>query len=155
MSGKKMKTKIEINNQSDDGNINKKALKDAAKLILKELGEEITVSIVLCKREVIKELNITYRNKDKETDVLSFVYDNEGIPLDAESFFGEIIICPDVAKEQASQYSNDYNSEIKRLLVHGILHLAGYDHEAGDEEEKIMFEKQDELLLKLEEIKVC
>ena len=73
-----------------------------------------------------------------------------GLPDDADMFYGEIIICPEVARAQAVEYSNDYNSELKRLLVHGVLHLIGYDHELGDEEERIMLKKQEELLLKLE-----
>ena len=77
---KKMKLRIEINDQTKKRTVIKKNFKKAAEVLLKELGEDVSVSILLCEKDVIKELNSSYRKKDKETDVLSFVYDNAGPP---------------------------------------------------------------------------
>ncbi len=104
---------------------------------------------------MIRILNRDYRKKDKPTDVLSFIYGEGNPDVGDENFYGEIIICPAVAKKQAKLYNNDLNMELKRLLVHGFLHLLGYDHEISAEAEKEMFKKQEELLMQLEEINLC
>ena len=75
----------------------------------------------------MREVNRTYREKDCATDVLSFGYPgekSEGLP-----FLGEIVIAPEIAQKHAVQYQESLDSEIRRLLVHGLLHLLGYDHE--------------------------
>jgi probable rRNA maturation factor len=79
----------------------------------------------------IRSLNRIFRNKDKVTDVLSFEEKNDGFIFgDAgRNFFGEIVICPSRAKNQARKYGWSFDKEIIRLLVHGLSHLSGYDHE--------------------------
>ena len=72
-------------------------------------------------------LNRNYRGRDYATDVLSFPYG--GDKVEGEPFLGEIVIAPSVAVEQARRFRTKTNTEIRRLLVHGILHLLGYDHE--------------------------
>jgi probable rRNA maturation factor len=110
---------------------------------------------LLCGEKFIKTLNKNYRDKDKATDVLTFIYNDNTQNTVVDSFFGEIIICPIYAKKNAKNFNNDYNTEIKRLLIHGVLHLLGYDHELSSIEEEKMFDKQEELLKTLEEIIIC
>jgi len=98
------------------------------------------ISIVLVGDKRIQELNNEYRHKNKITDVLSFGDWQE------ENFLGEVIICVPQAKRQAKDFGIDLKTEMIRLLVHGILHLAGYDHEKSKKEEKIMFGLQDQIL---------
>lgn len=124
-------------------------------LILNELNEKINVSILFCGEELIQKLNFEFRKKNKPTDVLSFVYGESLIPDDKESFYGEIIICPAVAKKQLEQFNTDFNTEIKRLLIHGVLHLIGYNHEVSKENEEKMYLKQEMLLSKVEDFVVC
>jgi len=75
----------------------------------------------------MRSLNRNYRGKDYATDVLSFAYG--GNEVEGEPFLGEIIIAPAVAAEQAQRFRTGMENEMRRLLVHGILHLLGYDHE--------------------------
>lgn len=72
-------------------------------------------------------LNCRYRGKDYSTDVLSFIYDEAEV--DGSPFLGEIVIAPAVAVEHALEYGNSAEDELRKLLVHGTLHLLGYDHE--------------------------
>ena len=73
-------------------------------------------------------LNRLHRGKDYATDVLSFSY--EGERDDGLMFLGEIVIAPEVACENARRWNSLPERETRKLLVHGILHLLGYDHEA-------------------------
>lgn len=110
--------------------------KDIEKLF-SDVGE---VSLVLVNRKKIKKINDDYRHIDNETDVISFEANEDG-------YFGDIFICIDKVFEQAENYGHSVEREYAFLLVHGLLHLLGYDH-LNSEDEKIMFAKQEELLSK-------
>ncbi len=90
--------------------------------------------------KTIRELNNSYRNINRATDVLSFPQDGPDF-----SILGDIVISVDTAKSHAVRYKNTYEFEIKKLLVHGILHLLGFDHKKK-KETMIMREKEKELL---------
>jgi probable rRNA maturation factor len=118
--------------------------------------EELTegeVSVTFVTNEEIQELNRTYRDKDQPTDVLSFpMYeaDEDEIEVLDESeplLLGDVIISVPRAKEQADQYGHSFERELGFLLVHGFLHLIGYDHE-DEKAEKDMFAKQEDILAK-------
>lgn len=108
----------------------------------------------------MREINLLRRGKDKTTDVLSFPLEFDAAPLsavlterknsDPSSFppiaLGEIVISVDTLRRQAAEIGHSEKDEFYRLLVHGFLHLLGYDHERGEEEERIMKEKEDECL---------
>lgn len=95
-------------------------------------------SVILVDNSEIHEINKQYRAKDYPTDVISFE--------EAEDdYLGEIFISIDKTYEQAKTYGHSVEREFAFLLVHGLLHLQGYDHETK-EEEKIMFDKQNEIL---------
>jgi probable rRNA maturation factor len=86
-----------------------------------------TLTVVFVSARKMKDLNRRYLGRNYPTDVLSFGYLNEsveGIP-----FLGEVVIAPEVALRQALSRRNPHERELRRLLVHGILHLLGYDHE--------------------------
>lgn len=106
--------------------------------LLKRLADRVSrkkwiVSISFVRKEKMKQLNRTYRRKNRPTDVLSFSM-KEG------SLLGDVIICPAVARSNARKYKISYQSEIGRLAVHGLLHLLGHDHG------KRMFDLQDRIL---------
>jgi len=75
----------------------------------------------------MRRLNREWRKKDRATDVLSFAYGGEVV--DGMPFLGEIVIAPEIAALQAAKYVVPPEREIRRLIVHGALHLVGYDHE--------------------------
>jgi probable rRNA maturation factor len=127
---------IEVNNFTRfkiDGNHLAKA---AAKVLAGEKADRTGLSVSIVSDSDIKKLNKKYRKADKPTDVLSFTYDNSG----------EVIICPQVIWENAKKYSASFKSEILRVLVHGVLHILGYDHEAGEIRAQKMRKKEEEYL---------
>lgn len=135
---------IEINNLTKE-KIAKKTLERIAEKVLEgERKASLNLSIVLVGQARIKELNRMYRKKDKATDVLSFFYDNFASP-DAGAM-GEIIICPDKVKENAKEYKSSFSLELARVLIHGVLHILGYDHEAGAEKAEKMQRKEENYL---------
>ncbi len=86
------------------------------------------------------EKNKKYRKLDKPTDVLSFAY-----PTQKKTLMGDILICPAYAAKQAKMHSVPIGQELKRLLIHGLLHLAGMDH-VLERETKRMFGLQEKLV---------
>jgi len=114
---------------------------------------EIDLAIVGERR--MQKLNYRWRGKDKTTDVLSFGNDNKEKTFgfiaapDHIRHLGEIFICRSVALRQARRYGCSLNEEMARLLVHGILHLAGYDHEKEEKEKKKMLVLQEKILRKI------
>jgi probable rRNA maturation factor len=115
-------------------------------LVALELSE-VELSILLCTNAFIHPLNRDYRGKDKPTDVLSFAMREEGDPQDP--ILGDVIISIEKAKEQAEERGHHIGAELSLLLVHGILHLLGYDHEEDDEAE-VMEAKEKEVLSNLD-----
>lgn len=109
------------------------------------------VSITFVDNEKIHEINRDYRGKDQPTDVISFALEEMGeeeieiVGADLPPVLGDIIISVPKAREQAEEYGHSFMRELGFLVVHGFLHLLGYDHET-EEEEKVMFAKQEQLL---------
>ncbi len=124
-----------------------------AVLVCEEFPSNAEVSVTIVDNAKIKELNAKYRNIDKETDVLSFPLGAEGqydINLgtgDAE--LGDIVISLEKAMEQAERYGHSLDREVGYLTVHSMLHLLGYDHEAGGLELVRMREKEELALANL------
>jgi probable rRNA maturation factor len=89
--------------------------------------KEGTLSVVFLNPARMRAINGAYRGRDYATDVLSFSY--ERTRMEGKQFLGEIIIAPEIAAVQARRYGTPVEREIRKLLVHGILHLLGYNHE--------------------------
>lgn len=124
--------------------VESKLLSKIAHRALEVLGlNKAELSIVLVSDAQIKRLNKLYRNKDKPTDVLSFPL---GEKVEDWLILGDIVISVDTAKRQAQELGHSLEEELKRLLVHGLVHLLGYDHELGGEEEKKFFELEEFVL---------
>lgn len=92
----------------------------------KAAGLRGKVNVVLTSSRELRLLNRRFRGKDKPTDVLSF----PPIPIVAEKFAGDIVISTDIAARNARSYQHEPSQELKILILHGIIHLAGYDHES-------------------------
>lgn len=119
--------------------IDENLLKGVAKIVLKgeNIGRDKELSIVLVKGAEIKRLNKKYRKKDQTTDVLSFEGDKE---------LGEIVICLEEVKKNAKEIGSTFKKELIFVLIHGILHLSGYDHELSKVESEKMKIKEDKYL---------
>jgi probable rRNA maturation factor len=130
---------IEINNLTSFA-VDKNSFSQVAKIVLKGENEVLkTFSLAFVKAEEIKKLNKKFRSKNKPTDVLSFL-------LEEDNYAGEIIICPEEVKENAKKDKKPVNEEMMRVFIHGILHLLGYDHEKNIREAEIMEAKQEKYL---------
>lgn len=114
--------------------MNKTELKRSVKRILNALECEhlpqdvCEVSVLLSDDAEIHELNREYRGKDKPTDVLSFSQ-IEGEPFPGQTALGDIVISLETAERQAEKFGNNFPQELLRLLVHGVHHLLGFEHE--------------------------
>ena len=90
-------------------------------------------TVVFVDDNKIKDLNNQFRSKNYVTDVLSFGYETEDFEPD-NNYLGDIIISAEQAQRQARQNNLSLDLEIKRLILHGVLHLCGYDHETDEGE---------------------
>jgi probable rRNA maturation factor len=111
------------------------------------------LSVLFCDDDMIRELNRTYRGIDQSTDVLSFSqFEGPPGPRSADRgeavTAGDIVVSLETTQRQSEERGVPFDSEIKRLLVHGILHLSGMDH--WDEQSR-MIELQEQLLREMEE----
>ena len=94
------------------------------------------ISILICDDNIIKDLNNKFRLKNEPTDVLSFNQDL--VPVDGVIYAGDIVISLNTVKKHSDTYSVTLDEELKRVLIHGILHLNGMDHLTNSKEEKML-----------------
>ncbi len=127
----------------------KSVYKKIARLVLKELGVpgDSELSITFIDDKHMRELNRNYRNIDRTTDVLSFPQ-GEGPDL---TLLGDIVISLDTARRHSESYGVTLHEELKKLIIHGILHLLGHDHKKK-KETQIMREKEMQLSLLVEDL---
>jgi rRNA maturation RNase YbeY len=112
-------------------------LKQKAQRILNYLGEKRSeLSVLLVNNRKIRSLNAKFRSKNEPTDVLSFPL-AESLPTGTK-LLGDVVISLEQAQRQAREKENNFSREVEWLLIHGILHLLGYDHERSHKKAKIM-----------------
>ena len=118
-----------------------------------QIENDAEVSVTVVDNAEIRELNREHRDKDSVTDVLSFPMGEDGEfdvnPDTGRIMLGDIVISAPRANEQAHEYGHSLMRELCFLATHSMFHLLGYDHEESEEEEKIMFDKQNRVLEKL------
>ena len=107
--------------------------------------EEITIKIV--SNEQIREINNKFKGINNETDVLSFNLNFQN-PETGRDYLGDVVISGEKAEEQAREIGHSLEKEIATLIIHGILHLMGYDHVISSDEAQVM-EKEERRLLSL------
>ena len=106
----------------------------------------VIFSVIFIDNKTIRQINKQYRGIDKETDVISFALeDNKDIDLEIGRLLGDIYISVPKMKMQAKEYGHSEKREMYFLIIHGLLHLLGYDHMTKEEEE-IMFKEQELIL---------
>ncbi|MDQ1400972.1 MAG: putative rRNA maturation factor [Acidimicrobiaceae bacterium] len=136
-----------------------------AELVLLEEGVpgDAELSMLFVDEEAMTDLNKRFLGKDSPTDVLAFPIDEEPVeggrspdsggtgpgdtsePSDMPTVLGDVVICPSVAHRNAPEHAGTYDDEVALLIVHGLLHLLGMDHE-DDEEAEAMEEREQALL---------
>ncbi len=125
--------KVEFNNLTEYS-FNLKRLRELLKKPAPKAGN---LSIAFLKEDEMEKVNKEYREKEGATDVLSFRGEGD--------FLGEILLCPSYIEKEAKKRSLSFEKETQRALVHGLLHLLGYDHLREDQKKK-MKEKEEEIL---------
>lgn len=135
-------------NFEDVGHKYKKLIKEIyqeALEVTENKDENLWLTVTFVKEKKIKELNKSFRDVDKVTDVLSFPMLNIKYPQkladfkddsepDGRLYLGDVVICKKVAKLQAKQYGHSKKREVAFLALHGLLHLLGYDHIENEDE---------------------
>ena len=120
--------------------ISQKALKTIEEVLkVENFNENAEVSLSIVDKDTIHKLNKDYRNVDRETDVLSFPMDEEAFDDEGNPIFllGDIVICLDVARNQAAEFGHSLEREMMYLICHSTLHLLGYDHIEEDDKAKM------------------
>ena len=118
---------------------------------LKDLGcDHSELSILITGNDQIHELNMKYLNRDKPTNVLAFPMTGALGGIET-GMLGDIVISVDTAKREAYEMRITFHERIRELLVHGLLHLMGYDHEKSEKDERKMRKEEKRLLSLLKE----
>ncbi|MBN1646428.1 MAG: rRNA maturation RNase YbeY [Spirochaetales bacterium] len=127
--------------------IRKKKLVRFAEHLLDELGtDNWEISLLFCSDTEIAVLNQEYRKKEGPTDVLSFSQDGFLEKKDEQIYYaGDIVVSMDSVRKNSSEYNVPFNEELKRVIIHGILHLHGHTHDSTEMDEP-MIQLQEKLL---------
>lgn len=105
-------------------------------------SKKLQLTLVFLAAAQARILNREYRKKDYATDVLSFAGDDQEL-------LGELAICPEVITRQAKEHNLSFKAELAYMVLHGLLHLLGYDHEGSASDARRMFKLQDGIFTKL------
>ena len=149
-----MEIEMSFQNDTELNEFEESYFEEVAKAIFNHLKEDgyFIFEVNLVSLETIHSINKEYRNIDRPTDVISFAFEddyeceskiivNKDLPRD----LGEIFICSEVCINQSKEYNHSLKREMTFLFTHGLLHLLGYDHMV-EEDEKVMFKLQDEIM---------
>jgi len=126
--------------------VDKELVKSISKKVLRKEKKQGDISIVFVSAKRMQDLNKRYRGEDKVTDVLCFSEN----PIASEFFslpqgyfeLGEIIVCLTKVKKNAKEFKSSFEKELKWVIIHGILHILGYDHEKSEKQAGRMREKE-------------
>ena len=131
-----MSPSVEVSNETE-ARLDLDRIREFAQAVLAREGDAGGLALAFVDEPVMAELNERYRSLAEPTDVLSFSsagVDDEDWPepedLEQEPFLGDVVICPAVASRNAAGDGITLDLELRRLVIHGILHLMGYDHES-------------------------
>ena len=136
---------IYLHSSARAADVNGRQLKEKTTMLLQAVGEpDAGLSILLVDDEEIRRLNREHRGKDKATDVLSFALAPAagGSRDGPERLLGDVVISVESARRQAADYDAPLQNELYRLLIHGVLHVLGYDHEKPDERKAMIAQER-------------
>ena len=118
-----------------------------AALTREKISEKSALYVIFVGRNRMQALNKKHRNKNKVTDVLSFKVREDFVSPPSEGkFLGEILICPPFIKKQARRLGVSFEKELAHVLIHGVFHLLGHEHEHSDIAQKKMHEREVEVM---------
>ena len=141
-----------VNEQKDMpiGANEKKIIREAINetLLMEEFDRTCEVSVAVVDEAKIRALNATYRQVDAVTDVLSFPDGSTDLDTGVV-LLGDVVLCARRAKEQADNFGHSFERELGYLTCHSVLHLLGYDHVDSEADEKIMRNKQTEVMRRM------
>jgi len=141
-----MPLKIRISNLNKKRKIDARAPKKAALRVLRDFGKtKALIDITFVDNRKIKALNKKYMGRNRSTDVLSFLLE-EGAARRKDRLIGDIYISSDTASENAGRFKTSFDKELFRYVIHGILHLVGFNDKTVKEKNKI--KKLEEVYLK-------
>lgn len=123
----------DVNFKFKDRLANNRWLKMVAGSEIRTLGD---INIIFCSDNYILDVNVKYLQHDYFTDIITFDY------CEGNILSGDLFISIDSVRENALEYCTDFNEELHRVIVHGVLHLIGYD-DHSEQEKKVMREKED------------
>lgn len=124
-------------------------LAESVRLLPVRLQKKISgknLNIVFLDQVNAKKINLNFRGKNYATDILSFE------PMDSDEL-GELVLCSQVIKRQAKEHALSEKAELGYMLIHGCLHLLGYDHEQNEDDAKRMFRLQDKIFAQILSLK--
>jgi probable rRNA maturation factor len=120
---------IEVLNRQRQRKIDRRAVARLSRQVLDRIGREgATLTIAFTRDQQMQRLNRDFRGLDKPTDVLSFAY-HETTDHNSSDHLGDVVISVETAARYARELGLSFDREIQHLVIHGTLHLAGYDHE--------------------------
>lgn len=142
--------KIEIENCQRKQKIRKIFLRKVARMILNASGcPDARLSVLIVDDAQIQEINRDYLGKDRPTNVISFaMQEGEGGGVQPD-LLGDVVISAETAARDAIEAQTSFESELYFLLLHGILHLLGYDHERGTQAEAKLMESREQEVFSL------
>ncbi len=142
---------ISIQNRQDKLKVDQRRLRRSLKTLLAEMDQKDgEISLVLVDDAQIREINRTYLDRDRPTNVISFAMTEGEFGHVNPDVLGDIVISTETASRDAQAGNIDFMDEMEFLLIHGLLHLLGYDHEeVGPEESRKMKDKEQELFYRL------
>ena len=118
----------------------------------KFLNKKVTLTLLLSNNQNIKKLNKVFRKKNKSTDILSFPLDKK-IKISKNTYLGDIIISYNYLDKPRSQDLKSFKEKVAKILIHGFLHLLGFDHKKNKDYSKML--KEENLLFKSVQSKIC
>lgn len=128
---------IDIQQISADGTPSAPSLRKWSKAALKDLIDKAELTIRIVDDEEMAALNEQYRGKKGPTNVLSFPFQAHETVKFEIPLLGDIVICPSVVKQESVDQAKDYQAHFAHMVVHGVLHLLGYDHQTDAEAEEM------------------
>ncbi|HKX32378.1 MAG TPA: rRNA maturation RNase YbeY [Blastocatellia bacterium] len=142
---------IEVINRQRQHEIRRPEIARLARLVLDRIGlEDRTLTVIFIRDRAMRELNRDYRGIDRPTDVLSFAYWETADfpePVPDSNHLGDLVISVETAVTYARELGLTFDREIEHLVIHGALHLAGYDHETDQGEMRRLERKLRKALL--------
>ena len=144
-----MSSKVSVLNRQDRVPVDRRKIGAAARRILKALGYEgYELTVLLVDDREITRLNRRYFRRNRPTNVISFPMIDETPASLHSRILGDVVISADTARRDAEEVGKKAEEEILFLMIHGILHLAGYDHE-GTKKERLHMEAEEEEIFSL------